>query len=50
MVDRARKHGIATPFNDLTIELVKETETGKRKAGVDALSAYQGLDARSSAS
>ena len=42
VVERARHHGIATPFNELTIELVKTVEAGE-KPSVESLSAYRGL-------
>ena len=32
VVDRARQYGVATPFNDLTIELVKQKEAGEKPA------------------
>lgn len=45
VVDRARRHGIETPFNELTVRLVKELESGQRQPGLASLRDYDRLEA-----
>jgi 2-dehydropantoate 2-reductase len=42
VVERARRHGLAMPFNELTIDLVKRKESGE-KPSVATLEAYRRL-------